>query len=292
MAHEDANLLEMVNITKEFPGVKALDSVNLAVRRGEIHAICGENGAGKSTLMKVLSGVYPAGTYTGDIRYDGSVRRFSGINASEEAGIAIIHQELALIPELSITENIFLGNEITSMGRIDWDEARRRTNELLQRVQLREDPDTPIKYLGVGKQQLVEIAKALEKDVKLLILDEPTAALNEHDSQQLLSIITGLREQGMTSIMISHKLAEIEQISDSITIIRDGKSIETLQRRRHGRRGPHNPRHGRTHTRQPIPREVVADWRRHVRSPRLDGAAPARHDQARCEELQLQGSRR
>ena len=194
MAHEDANLLEMVNITKEFPGVKALDSVNLAVRRGEIHAICGENGAGKSTLMKVLSGVYPAGTYTGDIRYDGSVRRFSGINASEEAGIAIIHQELALIPELSITENIFLGNEITSMGRIDWDEARRRTNELLQRVQLREDPDTPIKYLGVGKQQLVEIAKALEKDVKLLILDEPTAALNEHDSQQLLSIITGLRE--------------------------------------------------------------------------------------------------
>ena len=228
MAHEDANLLEMVNITKEFPGVKALDSVNLAVRRGEIHAICGENGAGKSTLMKVLSGVYPAGTYTGDIRYDGSVRRFSGINASEEAGIAIIHQELALIPELSITENIFLGNEITSMGRIDWDEARRRTNELLQRVQLREDPDTPIKYLGVGKQQLVEIAKALEKDVKLLILDEPTAALNEHDSQQLLRLITDLKAEGMTSIMISHKLAEIEQISDSITIIRDGKSIETL----------------------------------------------------------------
>ena len=229
MADESSYLLEMQGITKRFPGVKALDSVDLAVRAGEIHAICGENGAGKSTLMKVLSGVYPAGTYEGDILYRGEVQRFNNIAASEQAGIVIIHQELALVPELSITENIFLGHEINTMGVIDWNEARRRTAELLERVELREDPETPIKYLGVGKQQLVEIAKALEKDVKLLILDEPTAALNERDSQQLLRLISDLKQEGVTSIIISHKLAEIEQIADHITIIRDGKSIETLR---------------------------------------------------------------
>jgi putative multiple sugar transport system ATP-binding protein len=224
----EANLLEMVNITKEFPGVKALDLVNLRVREGEIHAICGENGAGKSTLMKVLSGVYPAGTYTGDIVFQGEVRRFNNIAASEQAGIVIIHQELALIPELSITENIYLGHELRRGFVIDWDEARRRTVDLLARVGLNEDPDTPIKDLGVGKQQLVEIAKALEKDVKLLILDEPTAALNDRDSQALLDLLGELKREGMTSIMISHKLGEIEQISDTITIIRDGRSIESL----------------------------------------------------------------
>jgi putative multiple sugar transport system ATP-binding protein len=218
----------MRSITKEFPGVKALSDVNLVVRVGEIHAICGENGAGKSTLMKVLSGVYPHGSYSGDIVYEGSVCRFGDIRASERAGIVIIHQELALIPELSITENIFLGNEPHRMGAIDWKSAKRRAIELLARVGLNEDPDSLIKNIGVGKQQLVEIAKAINKEVKLLILDEPTAALNESDSMHLLGLIRDLRDQGVTSIMISHKLNEIEQVADSITILRDGRTIETL----------------------------------------------------------------
>ncbi|BCW54363.1 xylose ABC transporter ATP-binding protein [Arthrobacter sp. StoSoilB19] len=227
-AHSDPVILEMRSITKEFPGVKALSNVNLRVKAGEIHAICGENGAGKSTLMKVLSGVYPYGSYDGDIVYQGQVQHFRDIRASEHAGIVIIHQELALIPELSIMENIFLGNEPTKRGVIDWAEARLRSLDLLARVGLRDDPDTPIKEIGVGKQQLVEIAKALNKSVKILILDEPTAALNESDSQHLLDLMLGLKAKGITSIIISHKLNEIEQIADSITIIRDGKSIETL----------------------------------------------------------------
>ncbi|MGM1016863.1 MAG: multiple monosaccharide ABC transporter ATP-binding protein [Actinomycetota bacterium] len=218
----------MRSITKEFPGVKALSDVSITVHSGEIHAICGENGAGKSTLMKVLSGVYPYGTYSGDILLYGQEQRFKDIAASEQAGIAIIHQELALIPELSITENIFLGNEISRGGRIDWKAAKARATDLLARVGLREDPDLAIKHLGVGKQQLIEIAKALNKDVKLLILDEPTAALNESDSQHLLDLILGLKAKGIASIMISHKLNEIEQIADEITIIRDGRTVETL----------------------------------------------------------------
>ena len=221
-------ILEMRSITKEFPGVKALDRVSLVVKAGEIHSICGENGAGKSTLMKVLSGVYPYGTYEGDIVFQGHESRFRNIGSSEAAGIVIIHQELALIPQLSITENIFLGNEPRRFGVIDWVQAKKRAIDLLARVGLDDDPDTQIKNLGVGKQQLVEIAKALNKSVKLLILDEPTAALNEADSQHLLDLILGLKGRGIASIMISHKLNEIEQISDSITIIRDGKTIETL----------------------------------------------------------------
>ena len=221
-------ILEMRSITKEFPGVKALDRVSLVVKAGEIHSICGENGAGKSTLMKVLSGVYPYGTYEGDIVFQGHESRFRNIGSSEAAGIAIIHQELALIPQLSITENIFLGNEPRRFGIIDWVQAKKRAVDLLARVGLDDDPDTQIKNLGVGKQQLVEIAKALNKSVKLLILDEPTAALNEADSQHLLDLILGLKGRGIASIMISHKLNEIEQISDSITILRDGKTIETL----------------------------------------------------------------
>jgi putative multiple sugar transport system ATP-binding protein len=221
-------ILEMRSITKEFPGVKALSEVSLTVRAGEIHAICGENGAGKSTLMKVLSGVYPYGTYAGDIIFQGNEVRFRDIKSSEQAGIVIIHQELALIPELSITENIFLGNEPGRGGVIDWKDAKKRAIELLARVGLRDDPDSLIKNIGVGKQQLVEIAKALNKSVKLLILDEPTAALNENDSQHLLDLIRGLKSKGIASIMISHKLNEIEQVADSITIIRDGRSIETL----------------------------------------------------------------
>ncbi|MFC7534014.1 multiple monosaccharide ABC transporter ATP-binding protein [Actinoplanes sp. GCM10030250] len=221
-------LLEMRAITKEFPGVKALSDVNLAVRAGEIHAICGENGAGKSTLMKVLSGVYPYGTYDGSIIYQGSEARFADIRASEHAGIVIIHQELALVPGMSITENIFLGNEPRRFGRIDWKAANHQALELMARVGLDEDPDTLIKDIGVGKQQLVEIAKAFAKDVRLLILDEPTAALNENDSQHLLDLLRGFKGRGITSIMISHKLNEIEAIADSITILRDGRSIETI----------------------------------------------------------------
>ena len=225
---EQPVILEMRGITKEFPGVKALDNVSLTVRAAEIHSICGENGAGKSTLMKVLSGVYPHGTYSGEILFQGEPVRFKDIKSSEHAGIVIIHQELALIPELSITENLFLGNEPTKRGIIDWVGAKRRAAELLARVGLTENPDTQIKNLGVGKQQLVEIAKALDKQVKLLILDEPTAALNGADSQHLLDLMRGLRARGVSLIMISHKLNEIEAISDSITIIRDGRSIETL----------------------------------------------------------------
>ncbi|MEF2966432.1 multiple monosaccharide ABC transporter ATP-binding protein [Paenibacillus sp. M1] len=221
-------ILEMRGITKTFPGVKALENVNLQVKEGEIHALCGENGAGKSTLMKVLSGVYPHGSYEGDIIFQGQVCEFKDIKQSEDLGIVIIHQELALIPYLSIAENIFLGNEQAKHGIIHWHETRIKTKELLQRVGLRESPTTPVLELGVGKQQLVEIAKALSKRVKLLILDEPTSALNETDSENLLRLILELKNQGIASIIISHKLNEIEKVADSITILRDGKTIQTL----------------------------------------------------------------
>jgi putative multiple sugar transport system ATP-binding protein len=221
-------VLEMRSITKVFPGVRALDAVSMTVRAGEIHAICGENGAGKSTLMKVLSGVYPYGSYDGAIVYQGEEVRFKDIKSSERAGIVIIHQELALIPELSITENIFLGNEVSGSFGIDWETARQRAVELMARVGLVASPDEQIKNLGVGKQQLVEIARALSKDVRLLILDEPTSALNEEDSEHLLDLLRGLRAKGLTSIMISHKLNEIAAVADSITIIRDGRTVETL----------------------------------------------------------------
>ena len=222
------NILEMRNITKEFPGVKALDQVSFQVKRGEIHALVGENGAGKSTLMKVLSGVYPYGTYSGDIVVDGKVCQFHSIKQSEDAGIAIIHQELALIPLLSIAENVFIGRPKTSFGFIDWNKTRAATIPLLSRVGLKEDPDTPINQLGVGKQQLVEIAKALSKKCKILILDEPTAALNEKDSQNLLELLLSLKAEGMTCIIISHKLNEICFVADSITVLRDGKTVADM----------------------------------------------------------------
>lgn len=221
-------ILEMRSITKTFPGVKALQDVTLEVGRGEVHAICGENGAGKSTLMKVLSGVYPHGTYEGDILFEGEPCEFRTIRDSEERGIVIIHQELALSPYLSIAENIFLGNEQQTRGVIDWNKTNAEAASLLARVGLEERPDTKIMDIGVGKQQLVEIAKALSKRVKLLILDEPTAALNDDDSAHLLDLIRSLQGQGITSIIISHKLNEIEAIADSTTIIRDGQTIETL----------------------------------------------------------------
>jgi putative multiple sugar transport system ATP-binding protein len=226
---DNDDILEMRGITKRFPGVIALQDVTLAVRRGEVHAICGENGAGKSTLMKVLSGVYPHGDYEGDIVFDGETVQFGGIRDSEAKGIVIIHQELALSPYLSIAENIFLGNEQRSArGVIDWNRTNARAADLLRQVGLAELPDTKVLDIGVGKQQLVEIAKALSKEVKLLILDEPTAALNDEDSAHLLGLIRGLRDRGITSIIISHKLNEIEAIADSTTIIRDGRTIETL----------------------------------------------------------------
>lgn len=222
-------ILEMRGITKTFPGVKALDNVNLTVAPGEIHAICGENGAGKSTLMKVLSGVYPHGTYEGEILYEGRPMAFSSIRDSEEKGIIIIHQELALVPLLSIAENIFLGNEVAKGGIIDWPETYTRTGELLKKVGLGEPPTVPVDKLGVGKQQLVEIAKALSKRVKLLILDEPTASLQENDSRKLLDLLLEFKAQGIASIIISHKLNEIRAVADSVTVIRDGATVSTLR---------------------------------------------------------------
>jgi putative multiple sugar transport system ATP-binding protein len=228
MAAGAPRILEMRGITKTFPGVKALADVNLAVRAGEIHAVVGENGAGKSTLMKVLSGVYPCDSYTGEIHFEGTLRRFRGIADSEKLGIIIIHQELALVPLLSIAENIFLGNEIARGGVIDWFAAYAKTRALLARVGLAEPPTTLVTDLGVGKQQLVEIAKALAKEVKLLILDEPTASLNENDSDALLALLLELKRQGIASILISHKLNEIAKVADSITVLRDGATVETI----------------------------------------------------------------
>lgn len=218
----------MRSIGKTFPGVKALSDVTLTVAPGEVHAICGENGAGKSTLMKVLSGVHPHGSYDGEILFQGAPCAFKDIGASEARGIVIIHQELALVPYLSIAENIFLGNEHARHGIISWHETLRHAAALLERVQLAEHPGTRVADIGVGKQQLVEIAKALAKKVKLLILDEPTAALNDRDSAQLLLLIKELKEQGITCIIISHKLAEIAEVADSVTILRDGRTVETL----------------------------------------------------------------
>lgn len=224
-------LLEMKDITKKFANVTALNKVNLKVTNGEIHAIVGENGAGKSTLMNVLSGVYPYGTYEGDIVFDGKVCQFQTIKDSEKKGIVIIHQELALVPLLSIAENMFLGNERGTKARIDWDETYKKCAESLALVGLNENPHTLIKDIGVGKQQLVEIAKALAKDVRLLILDEPTASLNDTEAKKLLDLLLKLKkENGITSIIISHKLNEVSYVADSITVIRDGSTVSSMKK--------------------------------------------------------------
>ena len=220
----------MKNITKTFPGVKALDNVNLQVEEGEIHALVGENGAGKSTLMNVLSGIYPYGTYEGDIIYNGEVCEFHTIKDSERKGIVIIHQELALIPYMTIGENMFLGNERGTKLKINWNETNDLAAKYLKTVGLKESPQVLIKDIGVGKQQLVEIAKALAKNAKLLILDEPTASLNEADSKALLELLLKFKKEGMTSIIISHKLNEVSFVADKITVIRDGATIETLDK--------------------------------------------------------------
>ncbi|GIV64083.1 MAG: xylose ABC transporter ATP-binding protein [Bellilinea sp.] len=227
----DAPILEMKQIVKEFPGVKALKNVSFTVMEGEVHCLVGENGAGKSTLMKVLSGVYPYGTYEGQIFLYGQEQKFSGVRDSEKAGIGIIYQELALVPELSVYENIFIGNEIQRNGVVDWNETIRRADEVMRRVGLNINPAMKVKDLGVGKQQLVEIAKALSRQVRLLILDEPTSALNEVESENLLNLIRGLKRQGVTCILISHKLKEVLDIADRITVLRDGETICTLDPR-------------------------------------------------------------
>ena len=221
-------LLEMKNITKTFPGVKALDNVNLQVEEGEIHALVGENGAGKSTLMNVLSGIYPYGSYEGDIVYDGEVCKFGNIKDSEGKGIVIIHQELALVPEMSIGENMYLGNERGFKAKIDWNTTYMEADKYLKMVGLTESSKVLVKEIGTGKQQLVEIAKALAKKAKLLILDEPTSSLNEEDSKALLDLMLGFKKQGMTMIIITHKLNEVAYVSDKITVIRDGSTIETI----------------------------------------------------------------
>jgi putative multiple sugar transport system ATP-binding protein len=221
-------ILEMKNITKEFPGVKALNNVSFKVAADEIHCLVGENGAGKSTLMKVLSGVYPHGTYNGSIVFNGQEQKFGSISDSEKAGIAIIYQELALIPEMTVYENIFLGHEIKNGMVIDWDETIKQAGEMLKKVRLDVNPATKVKDLGVGKQQLVEIAKALSKNVKMLILDEPTSALNEGDSINLLNLLRELKMHGVTCVLISHKLKEVISIADTVTVLRDGRTICTL----------------------------------------------------------------
>ena len=223
-------LLEMKNITKTFPGVKALDNVNLQVEEGEIHALVGENGAGKSTLMNVLSGIYPYGTYEGDIVYDGEVCKFQTIKDSEKKGIVIIHQELALVPQMTIGENMFLGNERGKKAAINWNETYAEADKYLRMVGLSESSRVLIKDIGTGKQQLVEIAKALAKQAKLLILDEPTSSLNETDSRALLDLMLEFKEQGMTMIIITHKLNEVVYVADKITVVRDGSTIETLDK--------------------------------------------------------------
>jgi putative multiple sugar transport system ATP-binding protein len=228
---QEQPILEMRGITKTFPGVNALDNVTLDVLPAEIHAVVGENGAGKSTLMKVLSGVYPHGTYAGEIVFEGQTRSFKSIANSEDTGIIIIHQELALVPLLSIAENIFLGHETAKYGVINWFEAFSRTKELLKKVGLSDHPNTLISNIGTGKQQLVEIAKALNKKVKLLILDEPTSSLNETDSNALLELLKGFKAQGISSILITHKLNEVLKVADRITVIRDGKTVDTLDAR-------------------------------------------------------------
>ena len=222
-------ILEMRGITKEFPGVRALDNVNFKVKNGEIHCLVGENGAGKSTLMKVLSGVYKFGSYSGDIVYNGQVQQFQSTKDSENAGIAIISQELALVPELTVYENIFFGHEIMHGKTINWNETIIQAGEMLKKVRLDVNPSRKVRELGVGQQQLVEIAKALSKKAKLLILDEPTASLNEDDSQNLLQLLRDLQKEGVTSIMISHRLKEVVNIADTITVLRDGATICSME---------------------------------------------------------------
>jgi D-xylose transport system ATP-binding protein len=223
----DDFILQMNHITKEFPGVKALNDVSFNVKRGEIHALVGENGAGKSTLIKVLGGVYPHGSYAGEMVYDGAELDFSGTRDSEKAGIAVIFQELALVKQMSIRENIFLGSEFQKDGIIDWDKAFVEAKKVLDEVHLNRNPLTKVIDLGIGEQQLVEIAKAISKKARLLILDEPTAALTETETANLMQILRDLQARGVSCIYISHKISEVFDIADRVTVLRDGRAIGT-----------------------------------------------------------------
>ncbi len=218
-------ILEMQEITKEFPGVKALDRVSYRVKRGEVHALVGENGAGKSTLMKVLSGVHKK--TSGKFFVEGVEQEFSDVKESEKAGIAIVHQELNIVKNLTICENIFLGNEIVKNRRIDWGEQYRQSKELLDMIGLDRNPGTPVSRLSAGQQQMVEIARAIHKKVKVLIFDEPTSSLTEQETETLLNIIRSLQADGVTIIYISHKLNEIFEIAQTVTVLRDGQTITT-----------------------------------------------------------------
>ena len=220
-------ILEIENLTKEFPGVRALDNVSLKVKKGEIHSLCGENGAGKSTLMSCISGVYPNDSYEGKVFFKGNKTNYSSVKDSEKEGLAIIHQELALSPYLSIYENIFLGHMETKFGIINWTKCIKESKNFLNTVGLKEPPETIVSKMGVGKQQLVEIARALSKKAELLILDEPTSSLNDDESEKLLDLILEFKRQGITSVIISHKLQEVLKVADTVTILRDGKSIRT-----------------------------------------------------------------
>ena len=223
----EEHILEVKNLTKDFPGVRALDDVNFSVRRGEIHCLCGENGAGKSTLMNVISGVHPYGSYEGQVLFHGKEAHYRSVSDSERDNLAIIHQELALSPYLSIYENMFLGHIKPRFGVINWSKLIVDSKQYLEKVGLTEDPDTVVSKMGVGKQQLVEIARALSKKVELLILDEPTSSLNDSESEDLLQLILDLKREGITCIMISHKLNEILEIADTITILRDGRTVNS-----------------------------------------------------------------
>lgn len=220
-------LLEMRDITKEFPGVKALDGVTFDLHEGEFHALVGENGAGKSTLMKVLSGVYPYGSYGGDIVVNGEIKQFHNIRQAEDAGIAIIFQELSLVKELTVAENIFLGREPAKFGVINWSEIYSKSGKLLRDLNLPLNPRTQVGSLGIGQQQLVEIAKALSHNAKILVLDEPTAALTESEVETLFTILRDLKSRGVGMIYISHKLGEVFEMSDRITVLRDGRTVGT-----------------------------------------------------------------
>jgi ABC-type sugar transport system ATPase subunit len=220
-------LLEMREITKSFPGVRALGGVTFDLHEGEIHALVGENGAGKSTLMKILGGVYPSPEYGGEIRLHGELQRFRSIRDAETAGIAIVFQELSLVKDLTVGENIFLGREPRRFGVVLWDELYRQAKRLLDELRLKIDPRTPVRNLGIGQQQLVEIAKALSHRARILVLDEPTAALTDAEVETLVRILNQLREQGIGMVYISHKLEEVFRLSDRITVLRDGRTVGT-----------------------------------------------------------------
>jgi D-xylose transport system ATP-binding protein len=221
-------LLQMQSITKDFPGVRALDAVSFDVRRGEIHALCGENGAGKSTLIKVLGGVYPHGAYEGTLQINGEIQQFRSVRDAENAGIAVIYQELALVPEMTVGENIYLGREPSRFGVIHWPRLYREAAHLLEQFGLAIQPQTPVNRLGIGQQQMVEIAKALSRNARLLVLDEPTAALTESEVETLMDSLRRLKAKGVSCIYITHKLKEVFQVADRVTVLRDGKTVGTL----------------------------------------------------------------